>query len=197
MAHFKFDPAKIARLDDPGRFDTLIPEVMWDAFGLDDPETLVEIGAGTGMFAARFASLAPRAVVYAADTSERMLEWMSDHRPEVAEGRVVPIHAEETSVPLDDEVADGLYMIAVHHELVDAPASYAEAFRLVKPGGRILVVDWAPIETPKGPPQEVRATPEQLAEALREAGFEDAQPVAGLPWHGMAAAGKPAGVSSD
>jgi hypothetical protein len=37
MAHLKFDPAKLEKLNDPGRLETLRPDTMWVAFGLQDP----------------------------------------------------------------------------------------------------------------------------------------------------------------
>jgi SAM-dependent methyltransferase len=189
----KFDMAKLERLNDPGRFDSLPPDVFVAALGgLDDVSAIVEIGAGTGLFAAAFAGRLPHATVYAADTADEMLEWMREHRPEVADGRIVLVKAEETGIPLADGIADAVYMINLHHELVDPPASYAEALRLLKPGGRLLVVDWAPRETPKGPPQEVRVSGETLAALLGDAGFTDVTTDEDtLAWHLIATAVRP------
>ena len=193
MAHLKFDMAKLERLNDPGRFDTLPPDVFWSALGsLSDARTIVEVGAGTGLFAAAFAARAPEATVYAADTADEMLEWMRAHRPEVADGRVVPLKASETRVPLADGVADAVYMINLHHELAEPAASYAEAFRLLRPGGRLLVADWAPRDTPKGPPQEVRVNAGDLEALLLAAGFTGiAIDDTTLVWHLMATAVRP------
>jgi len=193
VAHLKFDMAKLERLNDPGRFDSLPPEVFISALGgLDDARAIVEIGAGTGLFAAAFAQRAPEAIVYAADTAVEMLDWMRVNRPEVAGGRIAPVKADETHVPLADGIADAVYMINLHHELEDPSASYAEALRLLRPGGRLLVVDWAPRDTPKGPPQEVRVSGEDLAALLRGAGFVDVEiDETTLPWHLMATAARP------
>jgi len=172
VTHQKFDIAKLERLNDPGRFDTLPPTVFWDALGAPtDARSIVEIGAGTGLFAARFASLAPDAVVHVADIEPVMLEWMTENRPEVAEGRLVPILAEEDHVPLQSSSADVVYMINLHHELVSPSASYAEALRLLHPGARLMVVDWAPGESPHGPSQHVRVPAEDVADILRVVGF--------------------------
>lgn len=190
MAHQRFDLAKIAKLDDPGRFETLIPEVMWDALGAPDPRHVIEIGAGTGIFAARFAALAPHAVVHAADVEPAMLEWMHEHRPEVASGRVVPVLSQDRRVPLADASADLVFMINLHHELEDPAALYAEVFRLLRPGGQAMVVDWAPGETPKGPPQAVRVPAGVVAAMLEACGFTDARSHAGLPWHWLVTARK-------
>jgi len=188
MAHLKFDMAKLEKLNDPGRFESLPPDVFWHALG--EPvwaQAIVEIGAGTGLFAAEFAKRAPRAVVYAADTAQQMLDWMREHRPEVAEGRIVPVLATETRVPLSDGVADAVCMINLHHELAEPDASYAEAYRLLRADGRLLVVDWADRDTPKGPPRDVRVSCAALQAFLERAGFSDvAVDSATLPWHLMA-----------
>lgn len=188
MAHLKFDISKLERLNDTGRFESLPPRVMWEALGEPSPRVIVEIGAGTGMFAAAFLALAPDATVYAADIEDVMLDWMRDNRPEVATGRLVPLRAEEARVMLPSRVADLVYTVNLHHELVDPRAGYAEAFRLLSPEGQIMVVDWAPRDTPKGPPQEVRASAERIGEMLEAVGFVDVEVHEVLPWHSLVTA---------
>jgi ubiquinone/menaquinone biosynthesis C-methylase UbiE len=190
MAHYKFDIAKLEKLNDPARFESLPPDLFFAALDVPDgPSVIVEIGAGTGLFAEAIAGLAPQATIYVADIAEEAIEWMRENRAGVAEGRIVPVLADESHVPLDDAIADALYMINIHHEFVDAEASYREALRLLKPGGRLLVVDWAARETPKGPPQAVRVTPAGLKALLERVGLtkvvvDDSI----LPWHTMATA---------
>jgi ubiquinone/menaquinone biosynthesis C-methylase UbiE len=190
VAHLKFDIAKLEKLNDPARFESLPPGVFWQALGSPTgARVIIEMGAGTGVFASAFAAMAPEAVIYAADTSPEMIDWMRANRPEVAAGRIVPIEVGETCVPLDAGIADALYMINLHHELAHPDASYAEAHRLLKPGGRILVVDWADRDTPQGPPREVRVHADVLASMLKHAGFLGvAVDSTALPWHSMATA---------
>lgn len=196
MAHQKFDMAKLERLNDPGRFESMIPEVMWGALGEPAPEVIVEIGAGTGLFAERFSRFAPQATVYAVDMAPEMIEWMTEHRagvqPEDGHSpRLVPLLSTETAVPLDDGVADLVIMLNVHHELVDPAATYAEAYRLLRPSGQMLIVDWAARETPKGPPQAIRASVAALGEAMATAGFIGVESHAGLAWHSLLTANRP------
>ncbi|MBN2247819.1 MAG: class I SAM-dependent methyltransferase [Coriobacteriia bacterium] len=188
MTHHKFDIRKLEKLNDPARFESLPPDVFFNALGLPEgPSVVVEIGAGTGLFAEAFTERAPEATVYVTDIAEEALDWIRAHRPGVVEGRIVPVAAEETCVPLPDGLADAVYTINLHHELVDAAATYADAHRLLKPGGRLLVVDWAARETPKGPPLISRASAETLAGVIRAAGFVDVAVDEGrLPWHVMA-----------
>lgn len=188
MTYMKFDPAKLEKLNDPRRAEDLRPDVMWGALALESPATMVEIGAGTGFFATRFAALCPGMTVYAADIVERMVEWMCENLTQVASGLVIPLMVEETHVPLPDGIADATVMINLHHELADPTGTYAEAFRLTSPGGRVLVADWADRETPKGPPLAIRASVETLRSALEGAGFVGSEAHAGLPHHHLVTA---------
>jgi SAM-dependent methyltransferase len=189
--HKRIDPSKASRLDDPARLEVLPPAVLWRALDLRDPQLVVEIGAGTGIFAAAFTLVDPRTVIYAADVEESMLEWMTQNRPEVAAGRIVPILSSETEVPVESGTADGVYMLNVHHELANPAGTYLEARRMLKPGGRVMVVDWAPVNTQKGPPMELRVRAEDLAAYLSAAGFADVRIHEGLMWHTMVTATSP------
>lgn len=192
MAHLKFDSSKIARLDDPARFETMNPRLMWEALGDPSPSVVVEIGAGTGLFSAAFAELAPASTVFATDIEPLMLEWMRAHRPEVESGRMVPIQSEEARVPLGDRSAQLVAMLNLHHELAEPHALYTEALRILERGGQILVVDWAPIDSPKGPPLAVRADADGVADMLVAVGFKATAVHAGvLPWHWLVTAVRP------
>jgi len=187
----KFDLAKLEKLNDPGRLNDLKPDVMWAALGAPNPHVIVEIGAGTGLFAERFAALAPAATVYAADIEQTMVDWMRENRTDIASGRLVPLLAEETRVPLDDGIADLAVMINLHHELVDALASYREALRLLRSGGQMLVADWAPVDSPKGPPKAIRIDAAAAVAFLERAGFADAASHEGLTYAWLVTAVKP------
>ncbi len=190
MPHEKFDVTKIARLDDEARFAELDPDVMWAALGRPSPRVVVDIGAGTGLFARRFAHLAPSSVVYAVDTEPIMLRWIAEHEAAALEGRVRGLLAEETHVPLDDGFADLVVMINLHHELADPLATYREAARLLRPAGQLLVADWARTDGAGGPPMEIRVTSEQLVSQLGRARFEEIVVHGGLPRHNLVTARK-------
>lgn len=174
MSHEKFDLSKLEKLNDVGRFETLSPDAMWAALGSPvGAKSIIEIGAGTGLFAAQFLMRAPAATLFAVDIEEAMLEWMRDNRPEVASGRLLPVLAAESLVPLPDESADIVYMINLHHELAAPAKSYADALRLLRVGGRFMAVDWAPGDSPRGPSQRVRVPANDVAKILTSVGFRE------------------------
>jgi SAM-dependent methyltransferase len=192
MPHEKFDIAKLEELDNPGRLEYLPPEVMWTALGNPQPRTIVDIGAGTGLFACGFADLAPDSVVYAVDIEPAAVRWMLENKPYSACGRLRPLLGAESAVPLATGEADLVVMINLHHELVDPVASYREALRLAQIDGQLLVADWAPSDESGGPPQHVRVSAEQIAEVARSVGFENVVIHPGLPRHSLVTARKPA-----
>lgn len=170
----KFDPARAERLNDPARLERLDPGVMWAAAAIADPLSIVDIGAGTGLLSAAWARLAPDATVYAADLSDEMLAWMTAHLPDDVADSLVPLKADESSVPLADGATDLVTMVALYHELEDPAASLLEAHRLLRPGGRLLIVDWKREEgATMGPPLAHRVSVEDIMEAVRAAGFDD------------------------
>jgi ubiquinone/menaquinone biosynthesis C-methylase UbiE len=196
VAYEKFDIRKLERLNDKGRFESLPPAVMWRALGNPSPSTIVDIGAGTGLFAREFAEMAPDAEIYAVDTEPTMVSWMLENFSADLLERVRPILGRETSIPLDANTADVVIMINLHHELADAPSSYAEALRVLRVGGQVLIADWAPGNEQGGPPQHVRASAQRIAEMLEEAGFESIVSHPELPRHSLLTAIKPTVVDA-
>lgn len=192
MAPYRFDPKKLAKLNDVARLDDLVPDAMWDAFGAPDASVAVEVGAGTGLFAREFAARMPAdGIVYAIDAEPAMTAWMREHLRETGGARIEVVDAEAENLPLDDESADLVYMINLHHELDDPVRALQEALRVLKPGARIGVVDWKKEPTPKGPPIEHRAGAERIASDLAQAGFAQVEHKPVLRYHDVVVAAKP------
>ncbi|MBI9083132.1 MAG: methyltransferase domain-containing protein [Desulfobacterales bacterium] len=96
---------------------------------------------------------------------------------------IVPVKTEEHAVPLGDGVADLVFMINVHHELDNPALTLEESHRLLKPDGKIFIVDWKKTDMPEGPPAERRLLPEQVGDQLATAGFEQVEIYNELPKH--------------
>jgi ubiquinone/menaquinone biosynthesis C-methylase UbiE len=186
----KFDPAKLAKLNDPKRLEILNPELIWTKADLKDPDILVDIGAGTGFFALPFSRKVRKGKVYACDISEEMISWMKNNLPPESQGVVIPLKMEESSVPLPDGIADLVYMINLHHELEDPVAAIKEALRLLKSGGKLIIIDWKKEETPNGPPLTIRLTEETIESQMLACGFTNIRKHAVLPYHSFLVGGK-------
>jgi ubiquinone/menaquinone biosynthesis C-methylase UbiE len=191
MCAWKFDPAKMAKLDDPGRLVDLDPDVMWRLTEPAPDAVVVEIGAGTGMFAAEFARRLTSGRVIAVDIAEPMIDWMRAHLSADVRDRVEPVLSTESTLPLPEGVADVVFMVNVHHELEDPVGVLAEAQRVLAPGGRLLLVDWRPIDTPKGPPVAARIAPGTAVAQTVAAGFRGPAVHEDLRYHWAVTAVRP------
>ncbi len=102
----------------------------------------VDIGTGTGRMLELFASRTREAV--GIDSSREMLA-AARGRLAAEELRHVKLRlADARELPLDDAVADLVSIHQVLHYLDEPAAVLAEAARILAPGGRLLVADFAP-----------------------------------------------------
>ena len=174
MNEKKFDVKKLQKLNNPKRLRDIPPEYIWARIDTSNPDVLVDIGAGTGFFSVHFLNLANGETLYACDISDTMIEWMEEHICPQNPG-ITPLKMEENRVPLDDDTADLVYMINLHHELDNSQAILSESYRILKNAGKIFIVDWKKTDMDEGPPEHIRWLPEQVKEQMAAANFRNVQ----------------------
>jgi ubiquinone/menaquinone biosynthesis C-methylase UbiE len=183
MGH-KFDARKLERLNDPDRLIDIPPAYIWERLDVGKCRVAIDLGAGTGLFSRAFLDLMPGGIIYAADISEQMLNWMRSNVSTDNPG-IIPVLVEESRLPLESSAADVALAINLYHEL-DAPAeTLREVLRVLRPGGTFCIVDWKKQKTDHGPPVEHRFTAEHIAEALSRAGYTDVNTDLSLRSHSM------------
>lgn len=106
--------------------------------GLLDPDWVVaDLGCGTGDAAERLAPIV--AEVVAVDREQAMLEAS---RKRLAEfGNIRFVEGDLLDLDLESESVDAAVMMLVLHHLPEPEAAIAEAARILRPGGVLLVVD--------------------------------------------------------
>ncbi len=170
MREGHFDPKIAPILDSEERIKELRPyELLKDKAGIKPGMTCVDLGSGTGTFTFPLLACAgAEGIVYAVDDSEEMLRRIQSKKPP---SNLILIHSDVRRTGLDNGIADFCLLSSILHE-VDRPAELlAEAFRLLRPGGRVLNLDWkAELDFP-GPTQKRRLSPEKVEQLFRQTGF--------------------------
>jgi len=182
MHEKKFDPKKLEKLNNPQRLKDIPPDYVLKKLDMKKADVLVEIGAGTAFFSIAFLKATGASTLYACDISETMIDWIKEHVvPKFPNIR--PVKSGEYTIPLEDEIADLVFMINLHHELDDPMRTLKEASRLLKLRGKIFIVDWKKKDMDEGPPSRIRVLPGQVKEQLVDSGFTHVNIFTDLPKH--------------
>lgn len=170
----KFHPGNADKLDNPDRLVEMPPSRLIELLELTGGETVVDFGAGTGMYTLPVADALPEGEVVAVDEHDVLLDRLRDklaaRRPA---GHVRIVLNEGGHVPLPDGAADRLFMINVLHHIYDDPATLSEVLRLVAPGGLVLTAEFARMERPVGPPNDHVLALNDLRDVLRGLGLRE------------------------
>jgi ubiquinone/menaquinone biosynthesis C-methylase UbiE len=119
--------------------------VVLEHLGDLNGKRVADVGCGKGRFARIVKERNPGASVVALDLAEAMLRHIPSEIDRVA--------ASMTALPLAAAAFDGAYATESLEHAVDIPAAVAELARIVKPGGRIVIIDknaeaWGRLQTP-------------------------------------------------
>lgn len=122
--------------------ETEVEAAILKALGEQTPGVLVDLGAGTGRMLTLLGARAGRSI--GLDLSQQMLNIA---RLQVGEAGLQSCelrHGDIFATGLPDGVADLVTVHQVLHYLGDPAAAVAEAARLIGPGGRLMIIDFAP-----------------------------------------------------
>jgi len=111
------------------------------AAGIGRDDVVVDVGCGTGLVTLPAAELARSAI--GIDASGTMLERLQTHAAGLGLANIRLIHGDMRRLPLPDASVDVVVSCYAFHHLSDdgKELAAAEAFRVLRPGGRFVTVD--------------------------------------------------------
>ena len=160
-------------LKDPKRDEWQKPHEVIAALSLRADEVIADIGAGNGYFSERFAKHAAK--VYAVDIEPKLLDMIKGDRIE----RI-------TALPDDPKLpaasVDTVFLCNVTHHIDNRGPYWAKVAAALKPGGRIVILEFHKKPLPVGPGPGMKIEQAVLVKELAAAGFKVSREHGFLPY---------------
>ncbi|HEY5556605.1 class I SAM-dependent methyltransferase [Acetobacterium sp.] len=150
MAH-KFNIKSKSKLDNEWRRENLQSEATLLSLGLTPEDSMADIGCGIGYFTIPAAQIVNNQV-FALDTSEEMLEEVNQRMVAAGLANVTTLKTDEYDLKIPIESVSFALLALVLHEIDDKKRMITEIHRILKPEGRIAVIEWIKEDTEMGPP---------------------------------------------
>jgi len=189
-AAMEFDEATSRRIEATYTTPDVVEQrrIVLAALDLSPGDDVLDIGSGPGFLVCEMgAAVGPNGSVTGIDPSESMLSIARERRLTDGSAPVQFRPGSATPLPFPDGSFDAVTSTQVYEYVDDIPAALAEAHRVLRPGGRLLVLDtdWESIVWHSGDPDRMLRVlsawdehladphlPQRLTRELREAGFE-------------------------
>jgi len=121
------------------------PDHIIKAVALRKGQRIVDIGAGGGYFSLRFAKIVgENGRVYAVDTNQKYIDFISQRAREQRLHNIYPILAEEDAVDLPEHSFDVIFMRNVTHHLSNRTQYFGKLKQFLKSDGKIVIIEYKP-----------------------------------------------------
>ena len=124
-------------------------DAMMDWLAPRDDQRLLDVAGGTGDIAFRFLARAPRASAVVLDLTEPMLtEGRRRAEAEMRADRLDWIVGDAMALPFEDASFDRYTISFGIRNVTRIPDALSEARRVLRPGGRLMVLEFSRVTTP-------------------------------------------------
>jgi ubiquinone/menaquinone biosynthesis C-methylase UbiE len=137
----------------------------------------MDAGCGDGHVSMEaYDMLGEEATIYSVDVYGPSIEDMEKEVEEKGIKNIIPIQSNIAErIALEDDTVDICLLINVFHHYVameENDEAIEELKRIIKPGGKIAVMDYKKMDTGYGPPLRVKSSPEELEEMFAKHGLK-------------------------
>lgn len=168
------------------------PEAMLDSLEIRPGMTVADVGAGAGYHTVRLARrVGEKGLVLATDVQPQMIAMLKDNVRDAGARNVRPLLCTQRDTKLPEGEVDLILMVDVYHECSDPEGTLDGMLAALRPGGRLVLVEF------RGEDPDVPIRPEHkmtLAQVRREVeprGFAFKTSHEFLPWQHVIVFEKP------
>ena len=175
------------------RIDEEQPEAMLDALKIPPGATVADVGAGAGYHSVRLARrVGPGGTVLATDLQPEMITLLKQNARAAGVSNIKPLLCSATNSMLPDGKVDLILMVDVYHECTDPETTLRGLRKALRPGGRLVLVEFRG-EDPDVPIKpEHKMTLRQVRREVEPQGFVFKESLEFLPWQHIIIFDKPA-----
>jgi ubiquinone/menaquinone biosynthesis C-methylase UbiE len=163
----------VRQYEDPERKNWQSPELVLQKMGNLSGKTVADIGVGTGYFAFRI--IQEGAHVIGVDIDKRFLDYIEERKaelsPEIASHLETRLTVPE-SPELNTNEVDWVLVVNTYHFLENRVDYLNKLNKAIKPGGKIMIIDFKKGYSPVGPPDSAKVLPDETMSELKSAGFQ-------------------------
>lgn len=153
------------------------PEMVLDMMGDLEGKTVADIGAGTGHFALRLAKKAQKVV--AIDIDKKFTEYIDSIKimelPDQFQDRLVTRLSSENDPNLKENELDVAVIVNTYMYVGNRVDWMKKVLNGLKPGGKVIIIDFKRKKTPVGPPTQYRVPLYMAEEEMENAGLVNVQ----------------------
>lgn len=173
----------IERLESQDRVADLQVDVVVATIAPAPDAVVGDLGCGPGVFALAFAKACPQGVVYASDIEPAQLDRVRERIHADRVGNVVPVLASRDDPHFPVGRLDVVFVGDTYHHLEDRVAYLERLKTVLKPGGRLVLLEYKPGKIPVGPPPEHKLPAGTMEAELERAGYVLRQRFETHLWH--------------
>src|SRR3989338_6079886 len=166
----------------------LNPRLLMEKVGVNEGMQVADLGCGAaGFFVLQSGKMVGKdGRVYAVDIQKSVLESMDSKARLEGLSNVVPVWSDLEilgATKIQAGSLDRAYLISTIHQSDQSGKMFFEAKRLLKPAGKLLLVDWKKEAAPFGPAPDKRVSKEDALKMAQAAGFVLAEEFVPGPYH--------------
>ena len=168
----------IKTLDSPNRIAGLRVDEVVSRLGLKPGQSVVDVGAGTGVFSLALAkAVSPGGTAYAVEVEQGLVDHIGRkaRTENVANLRTVLGSFTDPNLPVNN--VDLAFIHDVLHHIEDRAAYLENLARYLNPSARIVVIDFHPERGGHRGQPELQVSPERAAQLMAGAGFKPVQTI--------------------
>jgi ubiquinone/menaquinone biosynthesis C-methylase UbiE len=147
----------LEHLDGDERRKSIPPEDIVERMGLSMNDSVLDLGAGVGYFALPISKKSKDVV--AVDSEPKMLSILSQRTRSSGVMNMHLVGGDIIVLPLADGSVDHVLAAFVYHEVSDQSKLLEESARVLRPSGKLTVVDFQKRFSGEGPPIWVKKSP--------------------------------------